>query len=156
MPLDLYEHDIATWSEQQSALIRRLASGERVNGIDWENVAEEIESVGRSEVRAVASLLEQSILHAIKLLRWPEHPAAAGWHNEISNFLIQASAHFEPAMARRIEVEKLLARAIRHAESLRMGSHPALDIPPLTAFDPQVFLDGPLSPESLIEALTSG
>jgi hypothetical protein len=53
MPLDLYENDVATWSEQQSALLRLLASGERVNGIDWENIAQEIESVGRSEVKSV-------------------------------------------------------------------------------------------------------
>jgi regulator of replication initiation timing len=29
---DLYEHDILLWSESQAALLRRLASGERVNG----------------------------------------------------------------------------------------------------------------------------
>ena len=42
MAPDLFEHDIATFSEQQSELLRRLARGERVNDVDWENVAEEI------------------------------------------------------------------------------------------------------------------
>ena len=28
---DLYEADILLWSEQQAALLRRLAAGERVN-----------------------------------------------------------------------------------------------------------------------------
>ena len=46
---DLYEADILAWSENQAALLRRLATGERVNNqIDWANVVEEIESVGRS------------------------------------------------------------------------------------------------------------
>jgi len=42
-----HDTDILTWSERQAALLRRLATGERVNNqVDWEHVAEEIESVG--------------------------------------------------------------------------------------------------------------
>jgi hypothetical protein len=46
---DLYNRDIVTWSEQQAALLRRRAVGELVNEaeLDWDNIAEEIESVGR-------------------------------------------------------------------------------------------------------------
>ncbi len=48
---DLYEEDILTWSERQAELLRRLAAGERVNDqVDWQNVVEEVESVGRSEL----------------------------------------------------------------------------------------------------------
>jgi hypothetical protein len=48
-----YDADILIWSQHQAALLRRLAAGEQVNEqIDWENVVEEIESVGRSEVKA--------------------------------------------------------------------------------------------------------
>lgn len=48
MPDDLYERDILIWSEQQADLLRRVARGERVNGVDWAHVAEEIEDVGLS------------------------------------------------------------------------------------------------------------
>ena len=41
---DLYEHDILLWSEQQAELLRRLARGERVNGVDWAHVVEEIDA----------------------------------------------------------------------------------------------------------------
>ena len=46
-----YDTDILIWSERQATLLRRRAAGELVNDadIDWPNVAEEIESVGRSE-----------------------------------------------------------------------------------------------------------
>ncbi len=45
---DLYDADTLTWSERQAALLRRLAAGERVNAdLDWANVIEEVESVGR-------------------------------------------------------------------------------------------------------------
>jgi glycosyltransferase involved in cell wall biosynthesis len=50
---DLYEADIAAWAEQQADALRRRAANE----IDWENVAEEIESLARSDRResAIAS-----------------------------------------------------------------------------------------------------
>jgi hypothetical protein len=56
---DLYEDDFLLWSESQAALLRRLAAGERVNDrdLDWANLSEEIEALGRGELRAVESLL---------------------------------------------------------------------------------------------------
>ena len=54
---DLYEEDVLLWSEQQAALLRRLAAGERVNEqIDWENVIDEVESVGSEQLHAVEIL----------------------------------------------------------------------------------------------------
>ena len=50
----LYGDDIVLWSKRQAELLRRMAAGERVDDqIDWPNVIEEIEDVGRSELRAV-------------------------------------------------------------------------------------------------------
>ena len=129
MGIDLYEHDIATWSEQQSALLRRLAHGERVNGIDWENVAEEIESVGRSEVKSVESLLNMALIHALKLAHWPGHSAADAWAGEVVNFLAQARDRYEPAMARRMDAPDLLARARRSVERLEMTGHDKMPLP---------------------------
>ena len=53
--IDLYETDILLWSERQAELLRRHAAGERINdaAIDWPNIAEEIEDVGRSERNSV-------------------------------------------------------------------------------------------------------
>ena len=51
---DLYDEDILLWSELQSTLLRRIAAGEPVNERpDWANIIEEVESVGRSDLRAV-------------------------------------------------------------------------------------------------------
>ena len=51
-----YETDVSRWSERQGALLRRLAAGERVNDadLDWTNIADEIETVGRSERTALS------------------------------------------------------------------------------------------------------
>jgi len=40
----LYDTDIALWAEQQAKLLRRRASHE----LDWQNIAEEIEDVGKA------------------------------------------------------------------------------------------------------------
>ena len=45
---DLYHADLALWSAQQAKALRSAAR-ERSNApVDWENVAEEIESLGAS------------------------------------------------------------------------------------------------------------
>ena len=46
----LYDSDFLQWTEQQTELLRRRAAGELPNdeGLDWLNLAEEIESVGAS------------------------------------------------------------------------------------------------------------
>jgi hypothetical protein len=73
MMSDLYNRDIVTWSEQQAALLRRRAVGELVNEakLDWENVAEEIESVGRGDLHAVTTWLTQAPRHDLKAEAWP-------------------------------------------------------------------------------------
>ena len=80
---DLYEHDIANWSEQQADLPRRLARGEQVHGVGWENVAEEIECVGRNEVKAVELLRGVALLRVLKPLHWSDHPANQAWRGEV-------------------------------------------------------------------------
>ncbi|MDQ2804676.1 MAG: DUF29 domain-containing protein, partial [Pseudomonadota bacterium] len=39
---DIYDADILSWSEQQAALLRQVAAGERVNeaDLDWLNIIE--------------------------------------------------------------------------------------------------------------------
>jgi hypothetical protein len=67
-----YESDILIWSEHQAALLRRVAAGEPVNEApDWPNIVEEIESLGRSQVDAVESLLFQAVVHMLKAEAWP-------------------------------------------------------------------------------------
>ncbi|MEB3881859.1 DUF29 domain-containing protein [Lyngbya sp. CCY1209] len=59
----LYEDDFYTWSLQQAQLLRE----KQFDRVDWENVIEEIEALGRSEYRAFVSAIEQLTLH---LLKW--------------------------------------------------------------------------------------
>ena len=75
---DLYDADILLWSEQQAELLRSRA----VNALDWDNLAEEIVDVGRSELRAVASHLVQALLHDLKAEAWPLARDVPHWRAE--------------------------------------------------------------------------
>ena len=105
----LYDDDILLWSEQQAAAIRRLGrTGREVpNELDIENVAEEIESVGRSELAAVQSYLELILVHLIRLLVEPDAPSVRHWRSEIAAFHSNARRRYSPSMRERIDVNAL-------------------------------------------------
>ena len=98
---ELYDTDIVLWSEQQAALLRRLAAGERVNEqVDWGNVIDEVESVGSEQLHAVESLLMQALAHMAKAEAWPSSHDVPHWRAEARRFRIDAAARFAPSMRR--------------------------------------------------------
>jgi len=130
---DLYDDDILLWSERQADLLRRHGAGERVNdaSIDWENVAEEIVDVGRSELRAVASHLVQALLHDLKAEAWPLSRVVPHWRAEARGHRDDARAAFTQSMAQRdeLEVAELYRRALHRMPDMIDGV-PPLPVPP--------------------------
>jgi hypothetical protein len=113
---DLYDTDIARWSERQAELLRRMGKGERVNDqVDWENVAEEIEDMGNNVVRSVASHLVQALLHDLKAEAWPLSREVPLWRAEARIQRDEARADYVPSMARRdeLKMDRLYRRALR-------------------------------------------
>lgn len=90
-----YEADFHAWSKDQAARLREL----RPNSIDWENLAEEIETLGRSEKREIESRMNVLVLHLLKWSWQPEH-RKSGWRASI------------------IEQRRQLARIVRENPSL--------------------------------------
>jgi len=124
MPDDLYDRDVLAWSERQADLLRRLARGERVNDVDWEHVVEEIEDVGLSELNAVASYLEQILVHLLKARAWPDSDSLNHWRAEVISFQGSAERRFAPSMERRIDLARLYQRAVRQVTTLNGGQRP--------------------------------
>ena len=129
MPNDLYDHDALAWSEQQAALLRRVARGERVNGVDWEHVVEEIEDVGLSELNSVCSYLRQMLVHLLKVRGWPDSSAVEHWCNEVVVFQAEAAARFSPSMRQRIDVAELHKRSLRLVRAMRMDGRGPGELP---------------------------
>ena len=74
----IYEADLYAWTKEQADALRRHASNE----IDWENLAEEIESVGNSDRRAIESRLKILLIHLLKWRYQPEHRSDS-WQSSI-------------------------------------------------------------------------
>jgi len=109
---DLYDTDVVTWSDYQAMLLRRVAAGERINDlVDWENVIEEVESVGQSQVDAVKSLVINAFVHDLKAAAWPLTPYVPSWQAEARLFRSQAADTYRPSMGQRIDVARLYAIA---------------------------------------------
>ena len=64
---ELYDHDFYTWTQTTTALIR---AGKWLD-IDAESLAEEVESLGKSQQRELSSRLDVLLLH---LLKWQYQP----------------------------------------------------------------------------------
>jgi hypothetical protein len=156
MPGELYDTDIVAWSAQQADLLRHAARGERVNGLDWPNLIEEIESVGRSEVRAVESLLRQALVHLLKLHGWPGHEAASHWKSEAIGFLGEAADDFTPSMRRQIDPKKLYRRALAQVNTLRLNGTAPLPLPPACPFALADLLAEAPDIEALLARLAAG
>ncbi len=67
----LYDQDFYAWANEQAALLR----AGRLSEADIEHVAEEIESMGKTEKRELVSRLHVLLKH---LLKWQYQPDARG------------------------------------------------------------------------------
>lgn len=63
MTTTLYETDFYAWTQRQAELLR----AEEFSEVDWNNLIEEIETLGRSDKRELISRLEVLLMH---LLKW--------------------------------------------------------------------------------------
>jgi Domain of unknown function DUF29 len=144
-----YETDVYRWSERQGALLRRLAAGERVNeaDLDWPKIAEEIETVGRSESAALSSHISNVLEHLIMLQISPAADPRAGWQETILCARSEAEELLRDSPSLRRAVGDIVARRLPVARRLAIaaleshGEQPALD-PNLIVFDEaQVLVD---------------
>lgn len=62
-----YDADFYTWAMSQADAVRRRSANE----VDWDNVAEELESLGRGEARELSSRYVVLLTH---LLKWAYQP----------------------------------------------------------------------------------
>jgi Domain of unknown function DUF29 len=105
-----YDRDFYSWSLEQARLIREG----RWDGIDRENVAEEIASLGREQFNKLESALRILILH---ILKWDHQPAKRsrswGLSIETQRLEIEDVLNDNPGLKPRIP--EAIGRAFRKA-----------------------------------------
>lgn len=79
----LYDRDFVRWAEIQAAELRRAAETGTSLPLDWEHLAEEVESLGSRERGEIASRIEQVLVHLLKLRHSPAESPRRGWQDTI-------------------------------------------------------------------------
>ncbi len=144
---DLYDQDLVLWSEEQGRALRAAAGAGWNAPIDWENVAEEIESLGRSERHALASHIALVIEHLLKLQASPATEPARGWRDTIRRVRQKIEEVLEESPSLRCEVAGLIVkqtsrvRALVRANFEDYGEQPRIDIDSVTYTEAQVLGD---------------
>ena len=81
----LYEQDFVAWSKQQAEALREAARAGANLPIDWGNLAEEVETLGASERRALHSQIQRIIRHLLKLQYSPASEPRRGWFETVGD-----------------------------------------------------------------------
>jgi hypothetical protein len=103
---DIYERDFYAWAMKNAELIRQGKLAE----IDTEHVAEELESMGRSERRELVSRLAVLLAH---LLKWRHQPEQRGhsWRYTIKEQRRAVERLLQDSPSLRVRLPELLAEA---------------------------------------------
>lgn len=110
-----YETDFYLWTQQQAELLRQ-GQFNRVD-LDLENIAEEIESMGRREKHSIRSYLQNVLLH---LLKWQYQPQRRGtsWRSSIYNGRDQIEELLEENPSLRAQLGVIVEKSYPNARRL--------------------------------------
>jgi len=110
----LYEEDFVLWTQGMA----RLIENRQTEGLDWDNLAEEIRDLGNSLKSAMSSHLENLLNHLIKWELQPQRRTRS-WEDTISNSRreIDFLADRTPSLKRHLleSFDNAYTRACRYA-----------------------------------------
>ncbi len=115
----LYEDDFVRWTEEQAAALRDAARLGTNLPLDWENLAEEIDSLGRSLRHELRSRIAMIVEHLLKLECSPAIDPRRDWMETIGRERLEIELLLDDAPSRRGDVPSAvsaeMARAARYA-----------------------------------------
>ncbi|QUS38461.1 DUF29 domain-containing protein [Tardiphaga alba] len=106
-----YELDFFEWTQQQAAALRSRPLD--VNALDTERLAEEIEDMGREQIRRTSSFLVQMLVHLFKLHLDPKAPSVQRWFKEVLRFQADAVLSLSPGIKQRLDLDTIWRLAKR-------------------------------------------
>ena len=142
----LYDEDFYAWSREQAALLREGA----LHDLDVTNLAEEIESLGKSDRRALGSHLRNLVLHLLKWHYQPggRHPSRS-WRTSIRNARAESAVLLDDSPSLRREVSGLLARwyPLARQDAADETGLPLVTFPEVCPWTTEQVLDADFWPE---------
>src|SRR3954452_10465928 len=148
----LYERDFYLWTQQQAAELRHAAVQRTNLRLDLENLAEEVESLGKTDRRAVVSHLIKLIEHLLKLAYSPSPYPRSGWRRSVRlarraiALIMKDSPSLEAILPALID-EAYKFGAEEAVSGLRKYRESADGIPSPCPFTPEQLLDPDFWPE---------
>jgi len=111
----LYNTDFVEWAARTADRLRRG----RLDELDLETVAEEIEDLGKSESSTVRSQLRRMLVHLVKSRSQPER-SGASWRGSVASARTEILDHFGDSPSLRKHAEINLQRIYREAVELTL------------------------------------
>ncbi len=104
----LYDRDFYAWANEQAGLLR----AGKLSDADIENIAEEIESMGKSEKRELVNRLTVLLLH---LLKWQYQPMLQGasWKATIITQRCDIAYHLTDNPSLKSQILEIMERAYK-------------------------------------------
>lgn len=106
---NLYETDFVAWTIQQAQAL----NNHDIKILDWKNLKEEIEDLGKEQIHAVSSWVKRLIEHKLKLDYCPDTYPRNHWKTEINNFQDEIERRLTKTLLNKIDIDKEYERAKR-------------------------------------------
>jgi hypothetical protein len=138
-----YDTDAVARADEQSRLLRRRASGELVidNALDWPNIAEEIESAGKSERSALRSHLATVLEHLIMPAASPALGPRNGWKASVLRARGRIKRDLRDSPSLRREVAAMISEETQDVAAEVAGTLAIYGEEPLVAIDGLAFTE---------------
>jgi hypothetical protein len=142
-----YERDFYAWSFAQARALRTRRPGQ----LDWEILAEEIESLGKSDRRQVRSRLKLILVHLLKW-RYQTKRRSNSWKTTINSqrYELEMVLADSPSLRRQVPglmVEAFVSARLDAKDEMGMSASEARSLPEACPFTSQQVLDRTFLPE---------
>ena len=127
---NLYDQDFALWIEKT---VKQLKSGD-LSQVDLENLIEEMESLGKSQRKAVDNFLTRLLEHLLKRCYVVLPDCYRGWEIEIRNFRKELKKEFKYSPSLKRFMIEILEECYREALEAVKEDYPDSNFPDVCPF----------------------
>lgn len=141
----IYERDFHAWTNEQASLLR----AEELASLDIAHIAEEIESMGRSERRELVNRLVVLILYLLKW-RFQANRQGNSWRLSIKEQRISLKSHLQDNPSLKSQMDWAISQAYELAliEAQRETGLPESVFPAICPYTNDQLLDDAFWPEA--------
>jgi BMFP domain-containing protein YqiC len=116
----LYDDDFLAWSKQQAEALRAEMRNGSNQSLDFGNLAEEIEDLGKSVRRELQSQIRRVIRHLLKLKYSPAKEPRRGWAESVVDARAEIEDLLEASPSFRTELDHDIERQMQRGIDLAL------------------------------------